>query len=226
MLGFSAAGVARLSWLWIELPHLPRTVYVSLESGEFPLNHPDLHDGAQDVAANRSARKYSRNELAARVLWAACHPLFRFSPRLLWGWRRTLLRLFGATIGRDVHIFPSVRITMPWNISIGDQSAVGDGAILYALGKITIGQRVTVSQGAHLCAGTHDYRDPTMPLLKLPITIEDDAWVCADAFVGPDVTIGKGAIAGARCVIVKDVEPSAIMVGNPARQIARREEWR
>lgn len=177
-----------------------------------------------DIASNRAGRKWSRQELAGRALWAVAHPLFAFSPRLLWGWRRFLLRLFGARIGREVHIYPSARIAIPWNLSIGDQSAIGDGAIVYSLGHISLGERVTVSQGAHLCAGTHDYRDPAMPLLKLPIVIENDAWICADAFVGPGSRVGTGAIVGARCVVTKDVEPGAIMIGNPARLLRRRSD--
>jgi putative colanic acid biosynthesis acetyltransferase WcaF len=175
-----------------------------------------------DVAANRRAHKWMRNELAARVLWALAHPLFAWSPRALWGWRRVLLRLFGARIGREVHIYPSVRIAIPWNVTIGDHAAVGDRAIIYALGQITLAERVTVSQGAHLCAGTHDYRDPAMPLLKPPIVIDRDAWICAEAFIGPGVRVGSSAIVGARCVVTKDVEPGAIMIGNPARLLRRR----
>jgi putative colanic acid biosynthesis acetyltransferase WcaF len=176
-----------------------------------------------DIAANRAARKWTRKELAGRVLWGVAYPLFAWSPRPLWGWRRALLRLFGARIGRGVHIYPSVRIAVPWNLRIGDQTAVGDCAILYSLGPITIGERVTISQGAHLCAGTHDYRDPTMPLLKLPIVVAHEAWISADAFVGPGVQVGARAIVGARCVAMKDVAPAAIVVGNPARLLRWRE---
>ena len=175
-----------------------------------------------DIAANRRALKWTRNELAARVLWALAHPLFAWSPRALWGWRRALLRLFGARVGRDVHIYPSVRIAIPRNLTIGDHAAVGDRAILYALGEITLAERVTVSQGAHLCAGTHDYRDPAMPLLKPPIIIDREAWICAEAFIGSGVRVGSCAIVGARCVVMKDVEPGAIMIGNPARVLRRR----
>lgn len=175
-----------------------------------------------DVAGNRAARKWSARELAGRVLWDISHPLFAWSPRPLWGWRRFLLRLFGARIGREAHIYPTVRITIPWNVTIGDQSAVGDRAILYALGPITIADRVTISQGAHLCAGTHDYRDPAMPLQKRPIAIGPGAWICADAFIGPGVTVGAGAIAGARAVVMKNVEENAIVVGNPAMKVGRR----
>lgn len=156
------------------------------------------------------------------MAWGFAAPLFRFSPRLLWGWRRWLLRRFGAKIGPGAHICPSVRITIPWNLDIGPQSAVGDRAILYALGPITIGARVTISQGAHLCAGTHDWRRPDMALLKPPIVIGDDAWICADAFVGPGVTVGAGAVLGARGVATKDVAPWTIVAGNPAAGIGQR----
>ena len=175
-----------------------------------------------DIDQNRATRKWTRKELAGRVLWAACSPLFGYSPRLLWGWRCFLLRLFGAKIGRNVHIHPSVRIFIPWNFQIGDWTSVGFDALIYNLGPVTIGSKVTVSQRAHLCAGSHDFRDPAMTLLKLPITIGDEAWICADAFVGPGVVVGEGAVVGARAVVVRDVEAGSIVGGNPGRVIGRR----
>jgi len=172
-----------------------------------------------DVAANRAARKWTRREQVGRVLWALAAPLFRLSPRPFWGWRRGMLRLFGARVGRDVHVYPTVRIAIPWNLTLGDGCAVGDYAILYALGPITLGPGATVSQYAHLCAGSHDWRDPAMPLTKPPIVLGADVWVCADAFVGPGVTVGEGAILAARTVLTKHVDPHSIVAGNPARQI-------
>ena len=132
-----------------------------------------------------------------------------------------LLRLFGAKVGRDVHVYPTVRITIPWNLTLGEQCAVGDRAILYALGPITIGARTTVSQGAHICAGSHDYLRHDMLLTKQPIMIGSDTWICADAFVGPGVIVGDRAIVGARAVVMKDVAQDAIVVGNPAYQIKK-----
>jgi putative colanic acid biosynthesis acetyltransferase WcaF len=172
-----------------------------------------------DVVANRASRKWSLSEQSGRALWALSGPVFAWSLRPFWGWRRMLLRVFRARVGDGVHIYPSVRITMPWNLALGSNSAIGDGARLYALGSITIGDRATVSQGAHLCAGTHDIRDHSRALLKPPIVIGDDAWICADAFIGPGVTVGNGAIVGARAVVMKDVAPNTIVAGNPARVI-------
>lgn len=176
-----------------------------------------------DIHANRCSRKWSLLELIGRVFWDVIStPLFAWTPRPFWGWRRTLLRLFGAHVGREVHIYPSVKITIPWNLSIGDHSAVGDCAILYALGPIRVGERVTISQLAHLCAGSHDYTDAAMCLTKPPISIGDDAWICADAFVGPGIVVGERAIIAARGVVVQDVPEGAIVGGNPARFIKQR----
>lgn len=175
-----------------------------------------------NIDQNRASRKWTRKELAGRVLWAACWPFFRFSPRLLWGWRCFLLRMFGAKIGRNVHILPSVRIFIPWNLEIGDWSSVGFEALIYNLGPVRIGSKVTVSQRAHLCAGSHDFRDPAMPLTKPPISIGDEAWICADAFIGPGVNVGKRAVVAARAVVVKDVAEGGIVGGNPAKEIGKR----
>lgn len=175
-----------------------------------------------DIEANRSARKWSVKEYAGRVFWMILFPLFVLSPRPAWWWRRLILRFAGAQIGRDVHIFPNVKIIIPWNLTINDEVAIGDGVNLYALGAIVIGKRATISQGVHLCAGTHDYRHPSMPLLKLPIAIGEDAWICADAFIGPGVVVGTRAIVGARSVAMKNIADDMIVAGNPAREIKRR----
>lgn len=184
---------------------------------------PDGNPLPLDIEANRRSVKWSRQELLVRALWEILRgPFFAWTPRPLWGWRRAVLRLFGAQIGQRVHIHPDVRIAIPWTLSIGDDSAVGERAILYALGPVTIGQRATISQNAHLCAGSHDYRDPRMTLLKPSISIGDEVWICADAFIGPGVSMGPRAIAGARAVVMRDVPAGQIVVGNPARVIGSR----
>jgi putative colanic acid biosynthesis acetyltransferase WcaF len=140
----------------------------------------------------------------------------------MFAWRRALLRLFGATVGAHVHVYPSARVFLPWNLEVGDWSALGDDVFIYNLGHVRLGQRVTISHRAYLCAGTHDHRRADMPLLKPPISIGSDAWICADAFVGPGVTVGEGAVVGARAVAVRDVSPWSVVAGNPARPIGVR----
>lgn len=165
---------------------------------------------------------YSPWENFRRVLWAIAKPFYRFSPRVFFGWRNLLLRLFGAHIGKHVHIYNSAQVYFPWNLEVGDWSVIGEHALIYNLGPVRVGSLVTISQRAHLCAGTHDHTDPSLPLQKPPIVIGDQVWICADAFIGPGVTIGDGALVAARAVAVKDVEPWQIVAGNPARVIKKR----
>ena len=175
-----------------------------------------------NLEENRRAQKYTPFEQFCRVLWGAGKLLFRFSPRPCFGWRRLVLRCFGAKLGTHVYTYPSTRIYFPWNLTVGDWCFFGEDALIYNLGPVTIGNRVIVSQRTHLCAGTHDYTRPDMPLLKPPIVIKDQAWICADAFVGPNVVVGEGAVVGARAVVIKNIEAWSVVVGNPAREIKRR----
>jgi len=175
-----------------------------------------------DISANRQAVKYTKRELALRLVWSAGQWLFRLSPRPCFGWRRAVLRCFGASVGKHVNTYAPTRICFPWNLTVGDWSAIGEDVFIYNLGAVTIGSKATISHRTHLCAGTHDYRNPNLPLLKPPITIGDQAWICADAFVGPGVTVGKGAIVGARAVAMRDVPAWTVVVGNPARHVKAR----
>lgn len=176
-----------------------------------------------DITANRRARKWTTRELVGRVLWETLGKcLFAWSPRPAWAWRRGVLRLFGAKVGRDVRIDPTARVSIPWNLSLGDCAGIGERAILYSLGRITVGKNATISQNAHLCAGSHDFRDPAMRLTKPPITVGDGAWICADAFLGPGITIGEFSVVGARAVVMRDVAPGIVVAGNPAVQVGVR----
>lgn len=169
-----------------------------------------------DVQSNRSLKNYSNNELFGRIIWSIIWCLFRFSPRITWGWRNLLLRLMGAKIGKGVRIFNTVKIMLPWKLIIEDNVTVGDHAILYALGTIHLHEGVTISQYAHLCAGTHNFRDKNFSLIRSKITINRGAWIAADAFIGPDVVIGSGTVIGARSVVMKSIEDQKIVIGNPA----------
>jgi putative colanic acid biosynthesis acetyltransferase WcaF len=175
-----------------------------------------------DNAAHRRNANYSRGELWRRRLWECVAWKLRWTPRCCYGLRNAILRAFGARLGRAVRIYPDARIFHPWLLQVGDCSTIGPGADIYNLGEVRIGANVLISKNAHLCAGSHDYRQPNLPLLKLPITIGDEVWICADAFIGPGVTVGRGAVLGARAVVLRDVPEGAIVGGNPARAIGRR----
>lgn len=160
----------------------------------------------------------------ARVAWGVVSLVaFRFTPAPLHGWRSFLLRLFGAKVGRGVHVYPGARIWAPWNLRLADQCGVANGAILYSQGIISIGRRAVVSQGAHLCAGTHDYTKLGFPLVTRPIVIGDHAWVAAEAFLHAGVTIGEGCVIGARAVVNKDMPAWTICAGHPCKPLKARE---
>jgi putative colanic acid biosynthesis acetyltransferase WcaF len=167
---------------------------------------------------------YSKKEIVLRIIWGLIDPfLFRYSPRLLYGWRNFLLRLMGARIGKNVKIFPSARITFPWLLEINDHTVISWGVRIYNLGQIKIGENCVISQYAHLCGGTHDISKPGFLLLRTGLTIGNHVWVAADAFVGPRVHVGDYAILGARAVVVKDVQSAHIVAGNPSRTIGLNE---
>ena len=166
-----------------------------------------------------------RNKIA-RIAWGIVWALlFRPSPRLSVGfaWRRFLLRMFGARIGLGANIYPSCRIWAPWNLEMGEHSGLAQEVECYSVDKIRIAAHVTISQYSFLCTASHDITNPNMRLITSPITIGEGAWVCAGVFVGPGVTIGAGAVAAARAVVVRDVEPWAVVGGNPAVFIKRRQ---
>ncbi len=110
----------------------------------------------------------------------------------------------------------------PWLLTLGDHSILGDRVVVYNLGPVAIGEHTTISQDAYLCAGTHDYTQPDLPLVRSAITIGSGVWVCAGAFIGPGVTIGDNSVVGARSVVMKDVPPGVVVGGNPARVIKPR----
>ncbi|HPR67676.1 MAG TPA: putative colanic acid biosynthesis acetyltransferase [Kiritimatiellia bacterium] len=159
-----------------------------------------------------------------RLLWqTAWILLFRPVP---WFWhapRRGLLRLFGARVGRKVQIMPSVRIWAPWNLALGDHATVSHGVDLYNAARIEIGPHATVSRRAFLCTATHDPDHPNMPLVTAPVRIGAGAWVAAEVYVHPGVTIGADALAGVRAVVLHDVPSGQIVGGNPAKFLRMRE---
>jgi putative colanic acid biosynthesis acetyltransferase WcaF len=158
----------------------------------------------------------------AQLWWIVQAVLFHTSPQALYGWRRLLLRIFGARIGKGVLIRPSASVTYPWKLSIGNWSWVGDHATLYTLGEIAIGDNAVVSQHSYLCAASHDYTRPTFDLYAKAIRVESEAWLAANVFVGPGVTIGRGAVVGACSVVLKDVPSLMVCAGNPLKVLRAR----
>lgn len=165
------------------------------------------------------------NKLARGVWNLAWLVLYRPTPRPCHAWRRAVLRAFGAHIGKAVRVYPSARIWAPWNLEMGDYSCLGDYVDCYSVDRIRIGAQATVSQYSFLCSASHDYNDPAMPLVTAPIAIGERAWVTADVFVAPGVSIGAGAVVLARSSVFHDVAPWMVAAGNPAVTVKPR-VWR
>ena len=159
-----------------------------------------------------------------RFVWQLVWLLFfRTTPkRLANGWRILLLKIFGATIHGRTLVCPSCRILEPWNLELGDYSAIGDRVNVYNYAKISIGADSVVSQDSVLCTGTHDYEDNTMPLTSSPITIGRNVWVTSNCFIHPGVAIGDGCVVGACSVVTKDMPAWMVCVGNPCKPIKPR----
>jgi putative colanic acid biosynthesis acetyltransferase WcaF len=148
--------------------------------------------------------------------------IFRYSFPRAYGWRRFLLRQFGAKMGVNSCVRRTARIWHPWLLHMDDYSMVGDRVTIYNLGEVFIGQHSVVSQETYVCAGTHDYTLIDLPLVRKPIHIGHGVWVAAQAFVGPGVTIGDNSVVGARSVVVGDIPPAVVAAGNPARVVKPR----
>lgn len=175
-----------------------------------------------NMRLHRGNKNYQKSEFCKRLLWSVAKNFLRIVPRFLYETRNVVLRLLGAKIGKRVRIYPSAEIFFPWNIELGDEVTVGPKVQLYSLGKITIGDGTLISQGSHLCAGTHDYNKRNLPLQTPGIKLGEGVWVCADAFLGPGISVGDFSIVGARAVVVKSFPELSIIGGNPARLLRKR----
>ena len=155
--------------------------------------------------------------LPVRALWFFVGlPLLRASWIPLSNFRRGLLRLFRAKVGRGVTIRPGVRVKNPWRFSIGDFSMIGEDAWIDNLESVTIGNHVCISQGAYLCTGNHDWSSSSFLYRLAPITIESGAWIGARSLIGPGVTVADHAVTAAGSVLFGTTQPYGIYSGNPA----------
>lgn len=160
-----------------------------------------------------------RSAIYVQFWWIVQSSLFRWSPQFLYGFRRFLLRIFGAKVGVGVVIRPTVTITYPWKVKIGNYAWIGDDVTLYSLGEIEIGENSVISQRSYLCTGDHDYKKSDFPIRSRKITIGAEAWIAADVFVAPSISIGMGTVVGARSTVLSDLPPEMFCAGYPAKPL-------
>ncbi|MGB3590276.1 MAG: putative colanic acid biosynthesis acetyltransferase [Nonlabens sp.] len=163
-----------------------------------------------------------RGAVTVQLWWLVQATLFAWSPQFMYGWRRFLLRLFGATVGSKVIIRPTARIQFPWKVAIGDHSWIGDEVNLYSLGPIEIGKNVVISQRSYICTGTHDPQSVNFNIYFKPIVVEEQCWLATDVYVAPGVTIGRGTLVGARSSVFKNLPAGKVCLGSPAQPVKDR----
>lgn len=177
----------------------------------------------QDLSKYKTPKEFrGKNAVVVQLWWIVERTLFALSPQFMYGWRRFLLRFFFAKIGRGVLLRPSVKITYPWKLSIGDYTWVGDDTVIYNLGQIDIGSNVSIAHRVYFCTGLHDFHKITFDIGQKPIKICDEVWLPNDVFIGPGVTIGKGCVIGARSTVLSNMPEGMICYGYPAKPIKKR----
>jgi putative colanic acid biosynthesis acetyltransferase WcaF len=180
---------------------------------------PDLDAAPWVDLRQYNQSRYDRGRSGGMILiwWLVQAIAFSLSLHNMDEFRCQVLRLFGAKIGRGVKIRPTVRVTYPWKVSIGDYSWIGDDVVLYSLDEIAIGSHCVVSQKSYLCTGSHDLQDVAFSLLTAPIYIGNGAWIATDCFIAPGVKIGANAVIGARSSVFSDILDRQVAWGSPCR---------
>lgn len=172
----------------------------------------------QNLKCFKLPKKFrGRNPFVVQLWWIVQSVLVATSPQFMYGWRRFVYRTFGAKIGKNVILRPSVKMTFPWYVEIGDETWVGDNVVFYSLDQIKIGSHVVVSQNTYICTGTHNFQSVNFDMERQPVIIEDQVWLANDVYVAPGVTIKRGCVVGTRSSVFNDLPSGMICYGSPAK---------
>lgn len=181
--------------------------------------HPEIFQRLDTTARY----PYPFRDYARRAAWVLVQAtLIRLSPPWARRWRRFWLRAFGAKMTDTSHTRPTTSVRHPWLLEVGEHTALSDRVDIYNLGPVKIGSHTVLSQDVYVCAGTHDYARPDLPLIRPTITIGSGVWVCAGAFIGPGVAVGDNSVIAARAVVGRDVPAGVVAGGNPCKVIKQR----
>jgi putative colanic acid biosynthesis acetyltransferase WcaF len=177
------------------------------------------------MVVNEYKNRLSWQNILGRALWNIVYFfLFRpFGTKIFCRWRNFILCCFGAQIHSRAGVYSSAKIWCPWKLEMKENAWIGPGVNCYNADWIRLGKNVTISQGTYLCTASHDITNSQNLLITAPIIVEEQSWIAAEAFIMMGVTIGQGAVVGARACVFKDVEPWTVVGGNPAKFIKKRE---
>lgn len=179
---------------------------------------------------NPKADQKRKNKLRKirRLCWVIVEKtLFRFSPFICWGWRRFLLRCFGAKIAKTATIGRLARIEDPWNLTMGERSMICNHTWIMCQAPVILEEQVLVGEYTKILTGSHQTNSLSYKGIVSGVTIKKNAWVASNAMLisggYKTLKIGEGAVISAGAVVFNNVKPMAIMIGNPAKHIADRE---
>jgi len=181
---------------------------------------------ARESRPNLNGPSFSLGNRVQRALFIVTWSLLAsWTPRQLAPWRRQILRTFGATMAAGSDVRGSAKVWYPPNLVMHAHAVIGPRVNCYNMGLIVLERGALVAQGAHLCGGTHNFDDPHFQLQAREIHIGAQAWICADAFVGPGAHVGEGTVVGARCVAFGTLAPWTVYAGNPAKVVRERKRF-
>ena len=180
---------------------------------------------SQQIDISQYKRASTRKEQVLRFLWnivwvVLARPISRSLGRR---WNLFLLKCFGAKVHKTANVYSGAKIYAPWNLEMGAYSTIASGVDFYNADKIIIGANVIISQKASLYTASHNIETVDFKWFSKPVIIKDKAWIASESFIMAGVTIGEGAVVGARAAVFKDVEPWTVVGGNPAKFIKKRE---
>ncbi|MGZ0706750.1 putative colanic acid biosynthesis acetyltransferase [Coraliomargarita sp. W4R53] len=175
------------------------------------------------IDLRQSVTPWSRQTKICRGIWQyIVKPVYRLIPGKKSSLRIGILRMMGAQIGKECYIQQRVDILVPWNLILDDCVVLAHDTCVLNFTTVTIRSMTVISQGVHLCTGSHDYTHPHFPLIYKPIEIGAESWVASGAFVAPGVTLGRGCVIGANAVVTHDMPAWKVCAGNPCKVIKDR----
>jgi maltose O-acetyltransferase len=179
---------------------------------------------------DKAGRELSKKEFFGKVINRLANILLEFELFLLHivgyipihHWRRFFYRLAGISIGKGSTIHTGARFYDPRKITIGQDSIIGENAVLDGRKDLVIGDHVAIASEVMIYNSQHDIEDKDFKAIEAPVFIEDYVFIGPRAIILPAVKIGKGAIVAAGAVVTKEVPSFAIVGGVPAKIIGER----
>ena len=137
--------------------------------------------------------------------------------------RHAFLRLWFGGFGKGSGVQLGCRFLNARKIELGPNCVVNFGTLIDGRKfRVSIGANVSIGPEAAILTLGHDPQSPDFADRGGEVRIGDRVWIAYRAIVLPGVTIGEGAVVAAGAVVTADVEPYAIVAGNPARQVGTR----